>query len=120
MPRLKTTFLSLLALAASAMAAPADSASASTGAACADGTVISSVRFEGLEHTNPRVVQRELLNKAGEAFSTEMFETEKRRLQDLDLFTEIEVSCRSASNSEFRIPNSEFSIPHPDFSSLFS
>jgi outer membrane protein assembly factor BamA len=109
MPRLKTTFLSLLALAVSAMAAPADadslqvapadSASASTGAACADGTVISSVRFEGLEHTNPRVVQRELLNKAGEAFSTEKFETEKRRLQDLDLFTDITVECSSGLDS---------------------
>ena len=102
MPRLKTTFLSLLALAVSAMAAPAGAdslqvvpadSSAPTGAVCADGTVISSVRFEGLEHTNPRVVQRELLNKAGEAFSTEKFETEKRRLQDLDLFTDITVSC---------------------------
>ena len=117
MPRLKTTFLGLLTLVVSAMAVsagadslqvvPADSSSVPTGAACADGTVISSVHFEGLEHTNPRVVQRELLNKAGEVFSTEKFEAEKRRLQDLDLFTEIEVSCRSASNSEFRIPNSE-------------
>ena len=109
MPRLKTTFLSLLALAVSAMAAPADadslqvapadSSSAPTVAACVDGTVISSVRFEGLEHTNPRVVQRELLNKAGEAFSTEKFETEKRRLQDLDLFTDITVECSSGLDS---------------------
>ena len=110
MPRLKTTFLSLLALAVSAMAAtadadslqvtPADLSSASTGAVCADGMVISSIRFEGLEHTNPRVVQRELLNKVGEPFSSEKFETEKRRLQDLDLFTDISVSCSVAKSGQ--------------------
>ena len=32
---------------------------------CADGTLIASVKFEGLEHTKPRVVERELLNKVG-------------------------------------------------------
>lgn len=87
MTGLKTTFLSLLALAAVVFAEPVDSS------ACSEGTVISAIRFEGLEHTNPRVVQRELLNKAGEPFSAEKYEIEKRRLQDLDLFTDIEVSC---------------------------
>ena len=66
---------------------------------CADGTPIASVSFEGLEHTNPRVVERELLNKAGEPFSAEKFEAEKLRLQDLDLFTEISVSCTSGLDS---------------------
>ena len=66
---------------------------------CADGTPIASVNFEGLEHTNPRVVERELLNKAGEPFSAEKFEAEKLRLQDLDLFTEISVSCTSGLDS---------------------
>lgn len=87
---LKTTFLSLLALAAIAFAESGDSLT------CPEGTVISAIRFEGLEHTNPRVVQRELLNKAGEPFSVEKFEIEKRRLQDLDLFTDISVSCSVA------------------------
>ena len=90
MTGLKTTFLSLLAFAAIAFAESGDSLT------CPEGTVVSAIRFEGLEHTNPRVVQRELLNKAGEPFSAEKFETEKRRLQDLDLFTDIEVSCGSA------------------------
>ena len=102
MSRPNTIFLGFLVLAVMAFAEPADSTavsgnvaplSVSTGTACTDGTVISSVRFEGLEHTNPRVVERELLNKAGEAFSTEKFEAEKHRLQDLDLFTDITVSC---------------------------
>ena len=84
---LKTTCLSLLALAAFALAESGDTLT------CPEGTAISAIRFEGLEHTNPRVVQRELLNKVGEPFSAKKFETEKRRLQDLDLFTDIEVSC---------------------------
>ena len=62
-------------------------------AACVEGTVVSSIRYEGLEHTKNRVVQRELLNRVGEPFSVAKFELEKRRLQDLDLFTEIEASC---------------------------
>jgi len=74
------------------------SAAPEAGAAgCADGTVISSISFEGLEHTKPRVVERELLNKVGEPFSAEKFETEKLRLQDLDLFTEITITCTSAA-----------------------
>ena len=97
MTGLKTIFLSVLALAAIAFAEPADSNAISGNAAassgCPDGTVISSIRFEGLEHTNPRVVQRELLNKAGEPFSAEKYEIEKRRLQDLDLFTDVTVTC---------------------------
>ncbi|SHK79204.1 Surface antigen variable number repeat-containing protein [Fibrobacter sp. UWH4] len=62
-------------------------------AACPEGTVISSIQYEGLEHTKKRVVDRELLNKAGETFSAEKFELEKRRLQDLDLFTSVSARC---------------------------
>ena len=60
---------------------------------CADGAVVGSIDFAGLEHTKSRVVERELLNRVGEPFSLEKFEAEKLRLQDLDLFTEISVSC---------------------------
>lgn len=60
---------------------------------CPNGTVISSISYEGLEHTKPRVVERELLNKVGETFSAEKFELEKRRLQDLDLFTSVSARC---------------------------
>ena len=94
---------------------------AADSATCVEGTVVSAIHFEGLEHTKPRVVERELLNKVGEPFSAKNFETEKRRLQDLDLFTEITVSCIThreiasasprndvlSSNSELRTPNSE-------------
>ena len=60
--------------------------------------MITAIDFQGLEHTNPRVVQRELLNKVGEPFSAENFEAEKLRLQDLDLFTEIAVECSPAQD----------------------
>lgn len=90
----------------------AEGATPSTGSSgsCADGVVVSSIEFKGLEHTKPRVVERELLNKVGEPFSAEKFEAEKLRLQDLDLFTEITVTCTPAA--------SQPSHPAPRASSL--
>ena len=89
---MKIAGFALLALVSAAFA---DAAPASVG--CVDGTVVASIGFEGLEHTKPRVVERELLNRVGEPFSQEKFEAEKLRLQDLDLFTEVAVSCDGAS-----------------------
>lgn len=89
---LKIVGFALLALVPAAFA---DAAPASGG--CTDGTVVASIGFDGLKHTKPRVVERELMNRVGEPFSQEKFEAEKRRLQDLDLFTEISVSCEGAS-----------------------
>lgn len=65
---------------------------------CIDGALIDAVRFEGLKHTSEHVIERELLHKAGNTFSGNDFEIEKLRLQDLDLFTEISVSCENNSN----------------------
>ena len=42
-------------------------------------------------------MERELLNKAGEPFSAEKFDLEKRRLQDLDLFTDVSVDCNGGN-----------------------
>lgn len=81
--------------------------------ACPEGTVVSSIRFEGLEHTNPRVVERELLNRVGKPFSVEKFEAEKRRLQDLDLFTEITASCEQSSNLTYSFKEIFRWIPSP-------
>ena len=61
---------------------------------CSDGAKIESIEFEGLEHTKPHVVWRELTHKVGGSFSQKTFESEKLRLQDLDLFTDIYVSCK--------------------------
>lgn len=65
---------------------------------CPDGAKISEISFSGLEHTNPPVIERELLNREGEKFSLEKFEGEKKRLQDLDLFTEIDLSCEGSDD----------------------
>lgn len=89
----KTLGLVMLSVAVSMAGENAPDSLKAADSGCADGTPIASVNFEGLEHTNPRVVQRELLNKVGEPFSAEKFNAEKLRLQDLDLFTEVSASC---------------------------
>ena len=66
---------------------------------CADGTPIATIDLDGLEHTKPHVVMRELTHKIGGHFSQQTFEVEKRRLQDLDLFTDITVTCEPFSES---------------------
>lgn len=70
---------------------------------CTDGAKIAGVRFEGLERTNTRVVERELQHKVGGFFSSDEFESEKLRLQDLDLFTEISVTCENASGGSLNL-----------------
>lgn len=60
---------------------------------CSDGMKISRIELQGLEHTKERVVLRELQNHEGDVFSVEKFEQEKLKLQDLDLFTEIDADC---------------------------
>lgn len=72
---------------------------------CADGMLIDSIGYEGLVHTKPRVVERELLHQKGNTFSVKDFESEKSRLQDLDLFTEISASCvpLGDGNQSFRL-----------------
>lgn len=67
-------------------------------AECSDGSVISSMKFDGLVHTKNRVVERELQNKVGEVFDSKKFESEKLKLQDLDLFTEISATCEPAAD----------------------
>ena len=66
---------------------------------CADGTPIATIDLQGLDHTKPHVVMRELTHKIGGHFSQQTFEEEKRRLQDLDLFTDITVTCEPFSES---------------------
>ena len=66
---------------------------------CSDGAKIESIELEGLEHTKPRVVWRELTHKVGGEFLQKTFESEKLRLQDLDLFTDIYVSCKTFGDS---------------------
>jgi outer membrane protein assembly factor BamA len=53
-----------------------------------------AIRLEGLERTKPKVVERELLNRVGEPFSPEKAALEKKRLEGLDLFAEVEGAVR--------------------------
>lgn len=80
---------------------------------CSDGAKIESIEFEGLEHTKPRVVWRELTHKVGGEFSQKTFESEKLRLQDLDLFTDIYVSCKGG-NVVYNFKEIFRWIPSPD------
>ena len=80
---------------------------------CSDGAKIESIEFEGLEHTKPRVVWRELTHKVGGEFSQKTFESEKLRLQDLDLFTDIYVSCKGG-NVVYNFKEVFRWIPSPD------
>ena len=85
----------------SAVLAFADqSSSESVAVGCADGTKIESIDLEGLKHTKPHVVWRELSHKVGSTFSQKTFEAEKLRLQDLDLFTEITVTCETSASGD--------------------
>ncbi|MCF0221584.1 MAG: BamA/TamA family outer membrane protein [Fibrobacter sp.] len=70
----------------------------SFGGECAEGAVVGDIKLDGLNHTKKRVVERELQNKIGEAYSVQKFQAEKLKLQDLDLFTEIFTSCESLEN----------------------
>ena len=77
---------------------------------CVDGAKIAFIEIEGLEHTKLHVVKRELTHKVGSVFSQKTFEAEKLRLQDLDLFTEITVTCEpSAPGDSLSSPVSRLS-----------
>ena len=93
-----TPILLLSGIVSIAIASPSFSYTAES-SECAEGTPIASIEVKGLEHTQPHVVMRELLHKVGKRYSQETFENEKRRLQDLDLFTEITVSCERNDES---------------------
>ena len=88
--------------------------SESVAVGCADGAKIESIDLDGLKYTKPHVVWRELSHKVGGVFSQATFEAEKLRLQDLDLFTEISVSCDSVvpTDSAGIIDSTSYPIPH--------
>ena len=97
-----------------ALAFADQSSSESVAVGCADGAKIESIDLDGLKYTKPHVVWRELSHKVGGVFSQGTFEAEKLRLQDLDLFTEISVSCDSVvpTDSAGIIDSTSYPIPH--------
>ena len=83
---------------------------------CTDEALIASIELKGLKYTQPHVVLRELLQKVGENFSQKTFEAEKLRLQDLDLFTEITVTCeptKESINEILAVPDEPSPEPPP-------
>lgn len=54
--------------------------------------VIGSISLEGLRHTRPEVVQRQLRHREGGSFNCSDWQAERNRLADLDVFADIEVA----------------------------
>ncbi|SHK31411.1 BamA/TamA family outer membrane protein [Fibrobacter sp. UWEL] len=81
--------------------------------ACAEGTLLTGIVLSGLEHTNERVVRRELVNQVGEAYSSEKFVSEKRKLEDLDLFTDVQFSCDAQGVAHYQFKEIFRWIPSP-------
>lgn len=63
------------------------------GAQCPELSPIVALRFEGLKATQPHVVSRELKHAPGKLFRDSVWQTEKRRLESLDLFADMGISC---------------------------
>lgn len=64
-----------------------------TGEGCREGVPVGEISFNGLTRTKPHVVERELALKPGVAYSDSLFTADARRLESLDLFSDIRLSC---------------------------
>lgn len=62
-------------------------------ASCQENTPVAGLVLAGLEHTRPEVVRRELLHAPGKPYHALDWQAEKRRLESLDLFALVELSC---------------------------
>lgn len=84
---------------------------------CVNGMRIAGVRFTGLENTDPRVVERELFHAPGMGFSEREFFAEKSRLESLDIFSNITLSCSETGGGgqdlEYRFTELLHWIPSP-------
>ena len=58
-----------------------------------DSLLVISQDFQGLKTTAQAVVNRELKNKIGDPFTCRKWEAERERLQDLDIFADIELQA---------------------------
>lgn len=68
------------------------------GVGCSDGVNIGNVELKGLRFTKEQVVLRELQLKSGALYSDSLFEADARRLESLDIFSNIELSCEKNGN----------------------
>ncbi len=54
-----------------------------------ESAIVSGIRYQGLLHTRPAVVDREMRHREGSHFNCLEWEQEKKRLQGLDIFADI-------------------------------
>ncbi len=83
---------------------------------CPEGKIIRNVQYSGLDDTKPHVVERELLNVPGQAFSAENFRIEKLKFESLDLFSDVSLLCTESGdglNLEYRFTELWHWIPAP-------
>ena len=83
---------------------------------CRENAPVASVSYSGLSLTDPKVVTRELLNGTDRAFSAADYAVEKRRLEGLDLFSDIDLICTERGDSlalEYRFKELFHWIPSP-------
>jgi outer membrane protein assembly complex protein YaeT len=66
--------------------------------------VFGDTRIDGLENVTPSVVSNELSYKPGETFSGKALRQSRRNLQQLDLFSEIEVEPQTADAGATVVP----------------
>lgn len=76
------------------------SAFAYTGEGCRDGVPVGEISFNGLTRTKPHVVERELAMKSGVPYSDSLFTADARRLESLDLFSDIRLSCTQSGEKQ--------------------
>lgn len=60
-----------------------------------DSLIVRALRFEGLKATRETIVRRELEQVPGSAFSCAVWERERIRLEDLDIFAEVRLRAAS-------------------------
>ena len=65
---------------------------------CEEGFPVTKITFSGLHSTRHRVVARELLNQVSKPFSLQQWDAELRRLQGLDLFSEVTLACEKGAD----------------------
>ncbi len=83
---------------------------------CVEGAKINKISFAGLAHTRETVVGRELLHKKDNPYSLASWNSEKKRLQDLDLFAEVSLTC--LADTQPGAPTGELELQY-HFTELF-
>ena len=63
------------------------------------GKIVKEIRFEGLKRTREYIVQRELLTQVGEPCLSENIAQEHQRLDNLDIFSRVEINPTAVGDS---------------------